>query len=501
MNQNKSFVLLLSLLGLKVFLVLLFIGSGLLGLGPDEAQYWTWSRQPDWGYYSKPPGIAWQIWLGTEIFGNTELGVRISAVIINCLTSISIYLLARSCRLKEWTAFWSALCFAFSPLGVFGSLLATTDGGFVLFWTLSSLVVVQGLSHGKTPNYPLLGLMIAMGALFKWPIYLFWVFIFLFWLPYRQMRSAYVLIGLVISLCGLLPSLIWNSEHDWATFQHVFSTIKGGHAGSLSTGNFFDFIGAQAALVSPILFVLLIMAIAAMFCRLLYMWPSILFCGTAAAILLTVYSLLAVQQKMQGNWVVFAYPTGFILLAWYACESVSWGRKWLKGGVALSLCLCLIALSLPFTSFLPYKMNPFKHNLGWNKMAAALKDSGYDPDDDFLFSDKYQTSSLISFYSPQKKRAYFLNLQGARKNQFSYWPSMKKEQLNRNGFFVLVENIPYLKNVSVGDYIEKLSPYFEKVDFLGKKALIEQNNESVKSIFLFKCYRYNGKTPENVKLY
>ena len=27
----------------------------------DEAQYWSWSLQPDFGYYSKPPLIAWLI--------------------------------------------------------------------------------------------------------------------------------------------------------------------------------------------------------------------------------------------------------------------------------------------------------------------------------------------------------------------------------------------------------------------------------------------------------
>ncbi|HWA31259.1 MAG TPA: hypothetical protein VG867_09170, partial [Rhizomicrobium sp.] len=30
-----------------------------LNLYPDEAQYWWWSLTPDWGYFSKPPVIAW----------------------------------------------------------------------------------------------------------------------------------------------------------------------------------------------------------------------------------------------------------------------------------------------------------------------------------------------------------------------------------------------------------------------------------------------------------
>ena len=30
-----------------------------LDLSGDEAYYWDWGRNLDWGYYSKPPGIAW----------------------------------------------------------------------------------------------------------------------------------------------------------------------------------------------------------------------------------------------------------------------------------------------------------------------------------------------------------------------------------------------------------------------------------------------------------
>ena len=38
-----------------------------LELYPDEAQYWLWSRTLDFGYYSKPPVIAWAIWATTVV--------------------------------------------------------------------------------------------------------------------------------------------------------------------------------------------------------------------------------------------------------------------------------------------------------------------------------------------------------------------------------------------------------------------------------------------------
>ncbi len=38
-----------------------------LNLHGDEAQYWAWSRTLDWGYFTKPPLIAWAIRATTRI--------------------------------------------------------------------------------------------------------------------------------------------------------------------------------------------------------------------------------------------------------------------------------------------------------------------------------------------------------------------------------------------------------------------------------------------------
>ena len=56
-----------------------------LELYPDEAQYWLWSRTLDFGYYSKPPVIAWAIWATTALGGDAEPWVRLSAVMFQAV--------------------------------------------------------------------------------------------------------------------------------------------------------------------------------------------------------------------------------------------------------------------------------------------------------------------------------------------------------------------------------------------------------------------------------
>ena len=63
-----------TLLGVTV-LRLLWLAGNPIDLYPDEAQYWLWSRVPAFGYYSKPPLVAWLIALTTAVFGTSCCGV------------------------------------------------------------------------------------------------------------------------------------------------------------------------------------------------------------------------------------------------------------------------------------------------------------------------------------------------------------------------------------------------------------------------------------------
>jgi len=65
-----------ALLGLRMFE---FTLSG-AGLHVDEAQYWLWSRDLQWGYFSKPPVLVALITASTAMFGNSLLGVKALAM-------------------------------------------------------------------------------------------------------------------------------------------------------------------------------------------------------------------------------------------------------------------------------------------------------------------------------------------------------------------------------------------------------------------------------------
>lgn len=501
--MHPYLILLIIVLFIKSLLmigVILFAG---IGLGPDEAQYWTWSQYLDWGYYSKPPGVAWQIWLGTQLFGNTELGVRFFSIVIAFLLCIAVYFLAIACRCRPQTAFWAGVVMAVAPLGVMGSLFAITDPGMVLFWTLCCIVMADALYQRQRPNYYLIGLLVMVGALFKWPIYLFWAVVLVTCFFYRFLISKHIMGGIGISLLGLLPSVVWNIQHNWVTFRHVASTVTGE---TVAKGNFLEFLGSQALLLSPILFLLLLISGVYLVVKRDQIPAPLIFCGTSSLTIILIFSVVSLFKKIQGNWCDFAYPSGIVFLCWYACEQISWGCIVLKFGIVLSVLLSLFGLSVPYVQShalftrIPYPVNPFRHNMGWEKLSSLLEEAGYNPHEHFLFGDKYQTSSILSFYGQGQKRAYFLNLHGIRKNQFSFWPSMADEQMGKTGFFILPENSPHLEkdpDLRVAFYKGALSQYFKKVEFVGMKPLFFNHGTPVKGVFIFKGEGYNGLQPVN----
>ena len=78
-----------------------------LNLGPDEAQYWSWSLTPAFGYFSKPPLIAWIIGASTTLCGDGEACIRISSPLFHAGSAIILFFAARAlydARVGAWAA-------------------------------------------------------------------------------------------------------------------------------------------------------------------------------------------------------------------------------------------------------------------------------------------------------------------------------------------------------------------------------------------------------------
>src|SRR3954453_3530277 len=121
-----------------------------LELYPDEAQYWLWSRTLDFGYYSKPPVIAWAIWATTHMGGDAEPWVRLSANLFQAGATLVVFLIGR--RLYgAATDLAAAALYGLMPGVQLSALVAAPDAPLLFFLGLTILAYVHLLEGPKRP--------------------------------------------------------------------------------------------------------------------------------------------------------------------------------------------------------------------------------------------------------------------------------------------------------------------------------------------------------------
>lgn len=466
--------------------LILFLLTSNVGLMPDEAQYWTWSLFPDLGYYSKPPGIAWQIFLGTHLFGMNELGVRIISLLLPIPMALFIKGIVNYITSDIRTSYLTALAFLLSPLGMSASIIASTDGGMLLCSLATIYFYLTTSCHTKT------GISIALGALWKWFTYMILFPIIIYEIIQKKITFRNFLILSCLAALGLFPTLFWNIHHNFATFRHVEGTILNTHS-SHAAANPIDFFLASLLLISPGYFLL---ALPALFSKkrdqivLLQLLVFIIFGGML---------FISCFRKAQGNWGVLGVLFLFPLMGCYLKETT---KKWLLPAATLfSLLLQAIFLLGPYFGGVLLKKNPLQHGLGLKKIAPVLLESGYTPQD-FLFSDRYQTVSLAWFYGPEQKKTYFFNISNVRHNQFCFWPGMEQECLQKNGFFISLVPASERKSLEhrAHNLQKKLEKHFAHVD----KPIIRPlhtHKMTTNYLIVIRTQKYLGSTPEQKEAY
>src|SRR5689334_7249393 len=198
-----------------------------LELYPDEAQYWLWSRTLDFGYYSKPPMIAWAIWATTAIGGDAEAWVRLSACLFQAGAAVVVFLIAR--RLYDGaTGLAAAALYGLMPGIQLSALVAATDAPLLFFLGLTILAYVTLLeTEGRRRILLAAGLGAALGLAFlsKYAAVYFVVGLAIHLAVSPRARAAWTLPAAAAALAALAavmaPNLAWNAAHDFATFQHT----------------------------------------------------------------------------------------------------------------------------------------------------------------------------------------------------------------------------------------------------------------------------------------
>lgn len=202
-------------------LVLRLVFLGLADLLPEEAYYWNYAQHLDIGYLDHPPMVAWLIWLGTSVFGDTEFGVRIGAYVAWLATAFFSFQFTRNLFGKS-AAFVSVLLVATLPFFFSTGLMMMPDAPLTAAWAGALYFLERALIAEQRRAWWGVGLCAGLGMLSKYTIALLGPATLIFLLLDPRSRrwllrpEPYLAVALGAMLFS--PVIVWNAANDWASF-------------------------------------------------------------------------------------------------------------------------------------------------------------------------------------------------------------------------------------------------------------------------------------------
>ena len=209
----------LVLLWLGVWWIANLVQAGFTELANDEAYSHMFAERLAWGYFDHPPVTALLVWAGERLFGG-ELGVRFFFTVLQPLYLWILWRLIRPADAgRRDAALFVVVSAATLMLQLYG-FIAVPDGP-LMFTTALFLLTFKWFSENRRRAWLWMGIAMALMAYSKYHGAL----VVLFALaanPRQLLRPALYSSG-AVALLLLVPHLVWQYEHDWASFAYHLS--------------------------------------------------------------------------------------------------------------------------------------------------------------------------------------------------------------------------------------------------------------------------------------
>ena len=317
--ENPVFRQLLGLAALIAAMTALrFAYADLTDLRTDEAYFWTWSKESVLCFLDHPPMVAWFIRFGTSIFGDTNLGVRFAGLVAMPVTQLLLADIVRRVT-HDWRAMVLAVLMMEAAL-YYGLLMAkvSPDIALIPFATAMVWALVRLAESNDERWWLAAGVFAGLSLLSKFTVALLLPAILAFmFVPRwrgRWLWSPYPYLSVLIAFVLFLPVLIWNMQHDWASFRFQFVRAAATHEWSLRTLG--EFIGLQFGLVGFVLLPVVLIGVALTARRGYRQLDAVAILLSTAVIFPFLYFLWkSLGLRVGDTWPTFIWPFGFAAAA------------------------------------------------------------------------------------------------------------------------------------------------------------------------------------------
>jgi 4-amino-4-deoxy-L-arabinose transferase-like glycosyltransferase len=393
-NGTSRRPLVMAALVIAAMTLLRTVYASAIELRTDEAYYWTWSKEAALSFLDHPPGVAWLIRFGTAIFGDTPLGVRFGGIVAMLVTQMLLADIVRRLT-HDLRAIVVAVLMPEAAL-YYGLLMAKVapDVAMIPFAVAMMWSLVRLTESGDGRWWLAAGLFAGLSLLSKFTAIMFAPAVAAFLLVpdwrWRWLRSPYPYLAVLVAIIVFSPVLIWNAQHDWASFR--FQGVRATANYGISLRTIGDYIGLQFGLVG---FVLLPVVLSGL---LMTAWrgyrsrePVAILLSTAVLVPFVYFFLKSLTLRVGDTWPMFMWPVGFAAAAvnlammrregWSARtirSGIFWVNTALVSGIAFVVIVFLYYVAAPWN--LLGKIDPIGGEAGYEQVAAraqaALDETG-----------------------------------------------------------------------------------------------------------------------------
>lgn len=380
----------------------------------DEAYYYQYARDLDWGYYDHPPMVALVIKI-SQLFFNGNLGVRFLTVL---LFSGNLFLIWKYLLPQDKASYVNEFIILSLGLVMMNaySFITTPDVPLLFFGTVFFILYQRFTEKQNFWNAVLLGISVALLFYSKYQAVLLVFFVVISNL--KMLTKPYIYLAGIITSLLMIPHLMWHIEHNFPTFQyHLVDRSE-----DFEFIYFLEYLPNQFAVFNPfILIPFVILLFKNKYQNLqekAYYFVSVGF--------LVFFALTSLRGHVEPHWTVIASIPMLILFLQFIKEKPSW-KKYVRTYVLGSIFLVFLARVVILTNLLP-KTLEFTGKK--QKYEALAKKIGKTP---VLFTGSFQSTSLYNYFTGNESST--LGSLNVKKTQFDIW---QREQ-NYFGKRVFVE--------------------------------------------------------------
>jgi len=254
------FCLFLSILAIKYLAIHLSFFLGDLPLAIDEAQYFAWSKDLNFGYFSKPPFIAWILKANSVLFGeNPHIYIRNLQPLAFAISTIFVSLSSFEITKKKYPAILTGFLFFLLPLSSFYSQFATTDAWLLGFWSVSLYFFIKATITNQKIYWILCGITVGLGLLSKYSMVFFIFSALIYLILHKKLFKINPWLSFLVSMLVFSPNIVWNIQQRFPTFIHHAEMTNVNNRLLLSFQPVMEFFLGQFVVFGPLLFLLFLL--------------------------------------------------------------------------------------------------------------------------------------------------------------------------------------------------------------------------------------------------